>query len=653
MSGGGKKILHFSIGPVQGFIADARRLRDFWAGSFLLSWLAGQAMKAVVDAGGEIVFPEVKRDELFEAISGKVGTPYIGSLPNRFKAKVPDNFDPQVCVQAVNTAWKELAGKIWQNFVGPVVDKGYGQKTQKIWDRQVNDFWDISWVVGDHPGDGSDSRWLDQRKNWRTHWHRDEPGDLCTLMGRYQELSGYSRLGGKSNQKKFWNKLSKQVSSPLNLRPDERLCAIALIKRLFPLAAKDVLGWDPGGGKLSTINWPSTSYVAAVPWLKVVEKSVSKEARNCYPELADALGLKSYMGETETRLFGLPEEDFFKLDGHLLHKDGVVAWCKENIEQEDDRKKAREALQKRLKALQTESGGKPTEFYAILKMDGDRIGAKIGNPDTADKVKDGLANFTKAVKDYFDPAKGNPANGVLIYAGGDDVLAFLPVEGAIEAAYELRARYDEAFKNAGVADGERRHYTMSAAIIFSHFKNPLRHALEKAEHYLDAVAKEQNGRDSLAIAVMKPGSIAFNWVSCWEKDGNKPGCVMMNVARKVGGEDAEYSAGFLYNVRERYKPVFAPDQEYESAAADFSGMIEPVLVAEYKKQPGKAKTPYDDAKAAIDPLLTIGQPLKRDDDGGIHPVTHYDFDAALIARFVSTEGLCHKPRKKKQGEEAE
>ena len=37
-------ILNFSIGPVQGFIARARKTRDFWAGSFLLSYLAGQAM---------------------------------------------------------------------------------------------------------------------------------------------------------------------------------------------------------------------------------------------------------------------------------------------------------------------------------------------------------------------------------------------------------------------------------------------------------------------------------------------------------------------------------------------------------------------------------------------------------------------------------
>ncbi|MEZ5479145.1 MAG: type III-B CRISPR-associated protein Cas10/Cmr2 [Thiolinea sp.] len=28
---------HFTLGPVQSFVAQARRTRDFWAGSFILS----------------------------------------------------------------------------------------------------------------------------------------------------------------------------------------------------------------------------------------------------------------------------------------------------------------------------------------------------------------------------------------------------------------------------------------------------------------------------------------------------------------------------------------------------------------------------------------------------------------------------------------
>ena len=108
-------ILHFSIGPVQGFIDQSRRTRDLWASSFLLSWLSAVAMKAVVAEcekhGGEFSsrsskaslfkFPAVEDDPIFrQVVLGEVlGHPedkYLPTLPNAFKAVVPDLFNPEV-----------------------------------------------------------------------------------------------------------------------------------------------------------------------------------------------------------------------------------------------------------------------------------------------------------------------------------------------------------------------------------------------------------------------------------------------------------------------------------------------------------------------------------------------------------------------------
>ncbi|OIP41959.1 hypothetical protein AUJ95_02410 [Candidatus Desantisbacteria bacterium CG2_30_40_21] len=52
-----KQYFHFTIGHVQGFVSQARRTRDFWAGSFILSWLSAKAMLAVKKQGEEILFP--------------------------------------------------------------------------------------------------------------------------------------------------------------------------------------------------------------------------------------------------------------------------------------------------------------------------------------------------------------------------------------------------------------------------------------------------------------------------------------------------------------------------------------------------------------------------------------------------------------------
>ena len=207
-------ILHFSVGPVQGFIGEARRARDSWAGSFLLSWLSARAMLAVEaaaeKAGGDplaaIRFPDVRDDDLMAAVRRHAGAgrstaaearqrhPYIGSVPNRFKACVAPDFDPRDCRDALMSAWTELAEAVWQAFIAEAAEQGKGGRdaTRAIWNRQVAHFWDIAWVMGPEPADRSDGAWLDRRKNWRSHYPDvEEGGDHCQLMGFYQEISGW------------------------------------------------------------------------------------------------------------------------------------------------------------------------------------------------------------------------------------------------------------------------------------------------------------------------------------------------------------------------------------------------------------------------------------------------------------------------------
>src|SRR4051794_18679490 len=50
-------LLAVAVGPVQEFIAAARRTRDLWLGSFLLSEVSKAAARAVRDHGGNLIFP--------------------------------------------------------------------------------------------------------------------------------------------------------------------------------------------------------------------------------------------------------------------------------------------------------------------------------------------------------------------------------------------------------------------------------------------------------------------------------------------------------------------------------------------------------------------------------------------------------------------
>ncbi len=81
------KKFHFTIGPVQGFVTQSRRIRDLLASSFLLSFLSGQAMVEVDRQGGRLLFPEIGnqekgfRDPLFRAIQAeRAGEEWVPAL---------------------------------------------------------------------------------------------------------------------------------------------------------------------------------------------------------------------------------------------------------------------------------------------------------------------------------------------------------------------------------------------------------------------------------------------------------------------------------------------------------------------------------------------------------------------------------------------
>ena len=78
-------LLLFSIGPVQSFIASARKTEDLWAGSYLLSFLVEKAIQQLhqlsqVEGGSvELIFPAEHDIAVF---------PQVASFPNRFLAVV-------------------------------------------------------------------------------------------------------------------------------------------------------------------------------------------------------------------------------------------------------------------------------------------------------------------------------------------------------------------------------------------------------------------------------------------------------------------------------------------------------------------------------------------------------------------------------------
>lgn len=639
---------HFTLGPVQGFVSQARRTRDFWAGSFILSWLVAVAIKAVEHQKGEIKFPHADENYMKWLVGkGKTNKPTQGSIPNRFKSLVaavnPNTFDPNAVVDAVQEAWKALADKVWEEDLG----LSSNSPAVMIWERQIPNFWDMSWVI---TADVTDSSALDKRKNWRSYTPPNEPGVKCAMMDGWQELSGEASPN-RADMNKFWNNVRKngRYGMKSDLAENEALCAIAFIKRRFSrhfakLQHPMKQGWQLKGWEVPSAV-PSVTYMAAVHWLEAALKDADPQVLRDFHDAAAELTGMEY-GEWSTNIHcleKLPNAKDFKrmcsLDGNVFFSNML-----ENKSIFADQAQAKR-VQTALSAIHKSAKSDPVSpFYAILLMDGDSLGSHMSDLGKQGQITNGLAKFTQGV-----PPIVEQHNGFLIYAGGDDVLAILPLEDAIPCATELRSHY------MGCFDRKQIPTTLSGAIEFAHIKTPLTSVLKDAHHLLDEVAKDGRGRDALAIRVWKPGGLQIEWAQPWDIALNAEGSVelvlMADTFQRNIEKDTDFSSKFFYKVRERFdllNPAKDKDGKYTTSILNPKQAVD-LMTMEYLNSWGSSKN--KDATQANDlvkKLLKQCRPIKRDlnqsDPEQWQPIHGqgidlWDADGALLVRFLAHKGV--------------
>ena len=679
-----QQYFHFTLGPVQSFVAQARRTRDFWGGSFILSWLSGVAMQEVIAQCGHgrnvIMFPKAEPGFLDwltgdkSKENGDENPPTQGSIPNRFKAEVGPDFSPEKVTDAVNIAWQALAAAVYRNDLEALkLNDIQKEKTREIWDRQIAACWEITWAMTDNE---TDSAILDQSKNWRSYAPPDEPGVKCMMMDGWQELSGVERPSAKGLSE-FWEGLRKSGTKAIgsDLREREYLCAIAFVKRRFPhyfKYVKDVAmpgnwklhGWDVGSGR------PSVAYMAAVPWLENVIKHANhsdqmeglmsafhRSAHKLTEEHGEwASDIECIRKAMAGRQRSTEDQKWKALNGEVFFDSELEN--SNNFSGDKKRAQADDTLTK-LKVLQRNVQSKAAPFYAVLMMDGDSLGKQMSDPEKQEAISTGLNTFTRDVSGIV-----KSKDGFLVYAGGDDVLAVLPINTALQCALAIRERYEAIFKES--KRDLKITTSISAAIEFAHIHMPLTKVLRDAHSLLDDVAKERCGRDSLAVRVWKPGGKALEWVMPWDRacedhSGEKR-LVIERLCESLNRDDPrhQFSNGFFYKLRERLE-LFNPPGGVEGSAATSpltkedavqlmaaeyvnSGLFDPEVGSDKHKQ-------RLHAEAVVGPLLAQCRPLRRElpefneelqeqpAARFFSPRQSYHADGALLVRFLAHKGV--------------
>lgn len=539
-------ILIFTIGPVQGYIAQARRAHDWWAGSQILVGVLRHAAQQAAQQGAHIIYPADLS---------------LDSLPNRFVAQIPQDKDAPAIAAAAERAAREQ----WRAYAQDARARLTAQieispdwEWAKIWERQIENHLEVYWSIAPIP-DGNyrqgyinASAALGARKLSREFACADEEGPKDSLSGMRAALWVPSGEHDPMNAaRKYWADLAARFADPNShdyiptiLQHDgrERLDAIGAMKR-FSRAL-------PYGNR-----FPSVSSIAAASFRRAA-KGKAEGALNTYAKTLDALGV--FRPGDALKCAQLVSWDF---DGDTFYVDTLTEQALTtdyHIPPEKITPEKLRAAQDALREVYQAVGQSPCPYYAILVMDGDKMGERVGACEHAQEhieLSTKLGEFAQMATRIIE----KDFAGRVVYAGGDDLLALLPLEDALPAARKIRL----AFGQTQTTHEKEKAYTpkISAGIVLAHHQSPLSGALRVARETQER-AKQVYGRNALCIAALKRSGEPIHVGALWDFGVQDDSFLITEIAAKFGGTPSPLASKFAFDVLSEARVLVEPDDAY-------------------------------------------------------------------------------------------
>jgi CRISPR-associated protein Cmr2 len=466
-----------TIGPVQEFIAGARRTRDLWFGSWLLSELSRTAAGAIKTNGGEVqlIFPP----------------PNVLERPGGDQADVANKIlvhitgDPKTIAQkAIDAVYMRLT-ELWNQAKDKLKDE-----IADYADSQINDLLEIYWAAVPLGDDYASARRQVEAVMAARKTTRDFKQVTCgpgkdvpksSIDGQRESVineAQFPRPGMSDDERQS---IVDALYKNYRAGPAERLSGVDLLKR-------------HGNPTEDKRYFPSTSDVAVRPLLRRL-RAMQSDAETAW---------KQFLTVIEQLAAGrLREERVSRNHPILGHYDGGLLLESRLYELIDDRRQQREARNALTDFYRAVDAPRPAPYYAIVLADGDRMGATIDYQTTLDRhvelsrrLGDFAANARRIVEEH---------EGALIYAGGDDVLAFVPLHtllACVRSLHESFALTINPKNTERFADKDGNEPTLSVGIAICHQLEPLSDALNLART-AEKAAKAIDGKDALAITLSK------------------------------------------------------------------------------------------------------------------------------------------------------
>lgn len=530
-------LLLFAIGPVQDLIAAARKTKDLFAGSEMLSVLSNRVVEFFKEKGCDIIYPYTNGGS--------------SSTPNHILLKAPIDTAEELALSA-----KAVVEKKFQKFVSNA-KKTFQINSDLIWDtlwtEQTKNLPEVYYVYDKY----------DDAKTYSENYRKlEEKLSRRKMLREFEEINYFDIKEKKltagqisikctlfphltavytqeKNVKEFWNELTGGNNT--EYRSSEKLSTLALTKRKYTPAQRT--------------SFPSTTTIAA---------------GNYYREIANKAGNLEFEKKIEMyneKVIAFCKKHNIKLSGYnfpsLLKKGGSNTSIKNFLIRQDswldvvddwftnkseDIKKELEAIGKDLKQLEEGIETKPGLYYAVIMFDGDNMGKLLsgGFEDRGIKITENdhkeisklLTEF--ASDDLPNILENNGSLGVIVYAGGDDLLAFVALEDLLPALGKINEGFKAKLTNYNV--------TGSIGITIAHKSSNLQQAVNNCRKTLE-YAKEILGRDSVAFSLMRRSGEHTICGSRWMDHEGTSAVIRLMIGFNEMLVKKELSTNFFYDLR--------------------------------------------------------------------------------------------------------
>ncbi len=554
----------FSVGPVQSFIAQARKAQDLFLGCRMVSDYCRHAAFAFERENGKIIFPKVRSNSLTNRFMGtveiedeehakRVGKAVENAVKDRFREEglmaINAGLGSFGTIQIHVTGMKDQLDNHLETYwaFSPYdeedkedyaesyrrAEQVFGMSkymrtpAQMAYQRGLGDY---SMFGNDFLGETGRKCLVDGERNVKVYrWiegDRDKYKNASELLRSKLFLNNRKEvvLIGKKKDKDEEHFVLIDTVPPKFIQDGEGLSSVSFFKRCY---VPDDNNWDemydnPGfwrnkydkrtfQNKTIDRTFPTTARFALFDIIQEMERNGTKHVgvKRKYDTL------NGLLGEVRPKNFYFLFPNYRAENEELFFEENLTEkYFEKHSFNKEKLKDIREAQQAFKDALPKSEKVKVAlhPYFALIAIDIDNLGKHLKNlksRDEHEKLAQKLHDFAEKVENISIIER---ELGRSLHAGGDDFLLALNLHGLFAALQEIEQALRQT--NEKYKDANLPLLTYSTAIVITHYKAPLTRAVKTVKAELKAVKErfEAEGKNGVACSFMlKSGAVTTSY----------------------------------------------------------------------------------------------------------------------------------------------